>query len=400
MSAIDYIRHLARTIGPRGSTTRQETQAAQYAAEILIDAGFNPTIEPFTSARSAWHPYALFCAFVLVGELMFWFGGGWGAAGALGISLVALASVLLELAFRSNPLRWLLPKGLSQNTWVGIPPSDEVRERVVLLGHVDSHRTPLVFSSARWLRVFGLLVPGALVCSLALAVIFGIGTFAFTPALGWISLPFALVLLAVLGLTLQADLTPYTAGANDNASGAAVVLDLALRLKAQALAHTAVWVVLSGCEEVGCYGAAAFARGHEWELKQPAWIAVDSVGGAGAGTAYLTRETFLLASKSDPGLIELAERVATRLPELDAYAHEFRGAYTEGSIGAKHHFRVLTVVGQRRDGVLPHWHQPTDVIEHVDPGTVQRTELFLWELLQELDHEQTRTSQDQNRRDP
>jgi hypothetical protein len=213
-----------------------------------------------------------------------------------------------------------------------------------------------------------------------------------TPTLKWISVPCALVLLAVLGITLQADLTPYTAGANDNASGAAVVLDLAVRLKRQPLAHTAVWAVLSGCEEVGCYGAAAFARGHKGELGRPAWIALDSVGGAGAGPAYLTQENFLLTAKSDPELLELAERVATRLPELDAYAHRFKGAYTEGAIGSQHGFRVLTLVGHRRDGVLPEWHRPTDVMENVDPDTVERTELFLWELLQELDREAARSA--------
>jgi hypothetical protein len=387
MSAMDHIQHLSVRIGPRGSTTRQETEAAQYAANFLLAAGLNPTIEPFTSARSAWYPYALFCAVALAGELLFWFAGGWGAAGALALTVIALVSVLLELAFRTNPLRWLLPTALSQNTWVRILPSEEVRERVVLLGHLDSHRTPMAFSTDRWLKIFGLLVPGALVCSLILALIFGIGTFALTPTLKWISLPFALVLLAVLGVTLQADLTPYTAGANDNASGAAVVLDLALRLKAEPLAHTAVWAVLSGCEEVGCYGAAAFARGHQWELERPAWISVDSVGGSGAGPAYLTQETFLLTCKSDTQLLELAEGVAAQHPGLDAYAHGFKGAYTEGAIGAKHGFRVLTLVGHRRDGVLPEWHRPTDVIANVDPETVQRTELFLWELLQELDRE-------------
>jgi len=389
MSTMNHIRHLSQTIGPRGSTTKQETQAAQYAAKVLLDAGVNPTIEPFASARSAWYPYALFCGLVLLGELLFWFAGSRGAAGALVFALVALISVLLELTFRPNPLRWLLPTGLSQNTWVQIRPSDEVRQKVVLLGHLDSHRTPLVFSTDRWLKVFGLLLPVALGCAVVLAILFGIGTLAPTPALKWISVPFALVLLAVLGLTLQADLTPYTAGANDNASGAGVVLDLALRLNVQPLAHSSVWVVLSGCEEVGCYGADAFARGHKWELGDAAWIAVDSVGGRGASTAFLRQETFLLTTHSDPELRELAERVATNHPECDALAHSFKGAYTEGAIGAKHGLRVLTLVGHRRDGVLPEWHRRSDVMENVDPQAVERAELFLWELLQELDREAT-----------
>lgn len=122
MPGIDHIQHLSVRIGPRGPTTKQETQAAQYAAKVLIDGGFNPTIEPFISARSSWLPYVVFCALLLTGELLFWFAPQWGPAVALGIGIAALIAVLLELTFRPNPLRWLLPKGLSQNTWVGIPP--------------------------------------------------------------------------------------------------------------------------------------------------------------------------------------------------------------------------------------------------------------------------------------
>jgi hypothetical protein len=148
-----------------------------------------------------------------------------------------------------------------------------------------------------------------------------------------------------------------------------------------------VWVVLSGCEEVGCYGADAFAQTHRDELGHAAWITLDSVGGTGAGPAYLTRETFLLTTPSDPDLLALADQISARHPELDAYAHTFSGAYTEGAIGAKHGFRVLTLVSHRRDGVLPEWHRPTDVVENVDADVVERTETFLWELLQEIDRQ-------------
>ncbi len=46
---------------------------------------------------------------------------------------------------------------------------------------------------------------------------------------------------------------------------------------------------------------------------------------------------------------------------------------------------MLTLVGHRRDGVLPEWHRPTDVVENVDPDVVARTETFVWSLLQEID---------------
>jgi hypothetical protein len=35
--------------------------------------------------------------------------------------------------------------------------------------------------------------------------------------------------------------------------------------------------------------------------------------------------------------------------------------------------------------MLPEWHRPTDVVDNVDPDTVERTEKFVWKLLKEID---------------
>lgn len=387
MTAIDHVRYLAKTIGPRGSTTSQEAEAAQYAAQVLRDAGLEPVTETFTSARSAWHPYSLFSGLVLVSEFLFWIGQRWGAIAALALVVLVLVSVLLELAFRSNPLRWVLPKGSSQNVWVRLSPGGQVRQQVVLLGHLDTHRTPLAFSSDRWLKLYRSLVPVGLISTVLLIIIFAVGIAAY----GWLwrllSLPFCLIALGLFVLTVQADFTPFTAGANDNATGAGVVLSVAQRLRREPLTHTTVWTVLSGCEEVGCYGADAFARAHKDELGRPAWITLDSVGSSNAAPTYLTSERFLLTARSDPDLLALAQEVATGHPELDAHSRSFSGAYTEGSIGAKHGFRVLTLTSLPHSGLLTEWHRPTDVVENVDHGVVERTEKFLWEFLQEIDQQ-------------
>ncbi len=321
----------------------------------------------------------------MVGVLLFWIGGRWGAVTALVLAVLSITSILLELAFRPNPMRWLLPKGMSQNVWARIQPEREVREKVVLLGHLDSHRTPLAFSTVRWLKLFGSRVPVGLVSAVVLVLLFAIGI--ASPRWVWrvLALPFGLVILGIFALTLQADLTPFTAGANDNASGAGVVLSVAERLAREPLAHTAVWSALTGCEEVGRFGADALAQAHRHELGRAVWITLDTVGGRGTSPGYLTQETFLLTARSDPNLLALADQVAAEHPELDACSHNFSGSYTEGAIGAKHGFRVLTLLGESRDKVLPEWHRPTDVIERVEPGAVERTERFLWALLQEID---------------
>ncbi|MGD2271027.1 MAG: M28 family peptidase [Desulfobacterales bacterium] len=386
MRTMDHVRHLAETIGPRGSTTTQEQEAARYAELSLRSVGLEPTTEHFNSARSGWYPYALFSGLLLVSEIIFLFGGQWGAITAAVVTLFSLVAVLLELAFRPNPLRWLLPKGRSQNVWVRIAPKTSTTERVVLLGHLDTHRTPLVFSTDKLVKLFKILIPFGLASSVFLLLIFTVHIFMATWFWQLLTLPFVIAIAGIFILTLQADRTPYTAGANDNASGAGIALSIAERLNKEPLINTAVWVVLSGCEEVGCYGAEAFVRTHAPELGDTAWITLDSLGGAGGRPCYLTREKFLLTAKSDPQLITLAREVAAQHKTLNAHAyHGFSGAYTEGSIGGKYRLRVLSVTALTPDGKLKEWHRTTDVVENLDPDLVARCELFLWELLKAID---------------
>src|SRR3990170_8079414 len=54
-----HIDYLARVIGPRGSCTAGEAEAARYAHEQFKRAGLEPPGGRFPSASSARHPFAL-----------------------------------------------------------------------------------------------------------------------------------------------------------------------------------------------------------------------------------------------------------------------------------------------------------------------------------------------------
>jgi hypothetical protein len=386
MQIMNHVRCLAETIGPRGSTLPSEKRAAEYAEGVIREAGLEPVEEVFRSGRSTYHPFALFSGLVLLSVALFWWGGRWGAAAAALLTGTSLVSVLLELAFRPNPFRWVLPKGRSQNIWSRVEPKQEAKENVVLIGHLDTHRTPLLFAE-RWVRILGNLVPTAMGACILLMALFITRIFLTSPLLNYIAVPLTAVMLGLFLLMMQADFTPYAPGANDNATGVAVILETAKKLRLEPLEHTRVWILASGCEEVGCYGAGAFAARHESELDRPVWLSIDSVGGRGAGVAYLTEETFLLTTRSDPRLIEYADEIARANPMLNAYPHVYKGAYTEGAIGGKHGFRVLSFVSYRRDGVLPEWHRPTDTTANIDPEVVQNTFQFILKLLRKIDAE-------------
>ena len=387
------MRHLAETIGPRGSTMPGEVLAAEYARAQLERLQLTAHVERFQSGRSAWLPVSLFWILVLASSGLFWFVPGWGTPTAFALTGLALVSILLEMSFRTNPIRWVLPKGPSQNVWARIDAKEDVRDDVVLVAHLDTHRTPLVFSSDRWVRLFERLVPIGMACAVLSLLCFGLSMAVNWPVLRLVAIAPAVLAAGILLLTLQADTTPYTPGANDNASGIGVALRLAERLSADPLPHTAVWVLFTGCEEVGCGGAEAFLRAHRRDVGRAAWISVDTVGSADAVPVYLTSETFVGTTKSDPELVRMAEEIRDRCPELGAYPITMKGAYTDSAIGAKHGLRVLTFESRRPDGTLGEWHRPTDVVANVSEDCMEKTESFLTELLGDLDAAATESSE-------
>jgi hypothetical protein len=147
--------------------------------------------------------------------------------------------------------------------------------------------------------------------------------------------------------------------------------------------------MLSGCEEVGCYGAEAFAISHKHDISGAIWLTIDTVGGQGTSLTYLTKETFLLTTHSSKWLVNLADDIARDKPELNVRRHQFAGAFTEGTIGGKHGLSVLTLIAVRPDGSVPDWHRPADVFENIDESAVARCETFVRELLQRIDTKRT-----------
>jgi hypothetical protein len=383
--ALEHVRHLSVDIGPRGSTTTAEAAAAAYAWGVLDKLGLSPRMQRFTSGTSQWRPFALAITLTLLAVAVYPLAGRATAILATVLAATTLLSAYLELNFTTNPVRWLLPKRPSQNVWTVIPAAGNPAQRLVLVGHLDTHRTPFVFRSPLHLKVFQVLVIAAFASMAALVLLYIAGSILQDHIIYLISLAPAIVLILDLIMTVQPDMTPYTPGANDNASGAAIVLTLAERLKDEPLANTEVWAINSGCEEVGCYGAIAFLRDHREELKDAHFIVLDSVAGPGSGPCYITREGMTKPYRSDPALVALADQIAADRPELGAYSSVMPLGFTEGAIGIKNGLPSLTFVNLRPDTVLPHWHRPDDVFENVDADVLARTQAFVWELLQRID---------------
>lgn len=384
-TALKHIEHLSAAIGPRGTATEKEREAHQYVERTLAELGYDPKRDDVPVPVSAYQPFILALVLMLVAVFLFYAAGGAGALAAAILGAVVTASTLMELTLKDNPLRWFLPVAPSQNTYALAAPDGEARKKIVVVAHVDTHRTPLIWATPGWFAAYRVLSTLGIIALPAGTILFITGIFVTSDLLRQVALGLAVVNALLLAVVLQAEFTKYSPGANDNASGVGVLLALAARLKREPLAQAEVWLLADTAEETGAFGLRDFVRRHKEELEGATFLVVDNVAGKDTGPCYLRSETFLLPLRYPGDLLDLAGRVAADHPELGAYTWAMQGAYTDAAIALKAGFKALTMLGYTKHGWIPDWHRPTDKFDRVDGGAVARTEQFMWEVMRQLD---------------
>lgn len=382
---MNHIHVLAEEIGPRGSTREGERRGHEYCRATLSGLGLEARWEPFRSAKSVFHPFLIVSVIMLLTFVLYPLAGQTSATVSALIALATLISALLELSLRDNPLRRIVPKGNSQNVFTVIPPSGEKRQDLVLIGHVDSQYTPLIFRSLRWLAIYKIFATSALISFGGMVLIYLVGIFtqlSWIWPVSWIGAVFAVLLLA---LCLQAVSTPFTHGANDNATAAGMILTLAEHFHQMPLKNTRLWLVCTGSEEALHDGAIDFFRKYKSELLHPKAVVLESLGCA--GPSWSVSEGIVLPILPAPSLVDLAEKVAKAHPELDGYPSRVSGGVTEMSDALRAGVPAMTLIGLTRENVLPYWHQTVDTVDKINPEVLERNYAFAWHYIQALDEQ-------------
>jgi hypothetical protein len=380
---LGHIEALAAGIGPRGPTREGERRGAEHAKAAFQAAGLSPVWETFRSARSIFHPHLAGSLLMLAAFALFPVAGRISAAAAAALSVLVIASELLELGMRGNPLRALIPQGQSQNVFAVIPPRGVHERDLVLVGHVDTQRTPIFFRTPRWVKVYDRFTTVAFAGFLWQAVDFILAAI-FSWTWAWpAALPGAASAALLAAMCIEAESTPFTAGANDNASAVGIVLTLAGHLARTRLDRTRVLAVVTGCEEVQHYGMADFYRRHRAELKDPRAVVFEMLGCA--GPSWLEREGIIVPFRSDPALIRMLERLAAENPSLGAYPSKISGGNTEMADALRARVPAVTIGGVTRDGILPNWHQRQDTVDKMNRDVMTRTWEMTMALIREID---------------
>jgi hypothetical protein len=386
---MEYIRFLSQKIGGRGSCTLQERKAGDYVADQLRALGIgNVRTETFQAIPSTYSTFALSFAAAFTGSLLLLFLGG---RDMLTLSAIlnglGVWGMLAETEFAPSWTRWVLPHQPSLNVSGWIAPAGIVRQRVVLCAHLDTHRTPIFYSSKRWHALFGALVGLTFLSMAAGAVIYSCAALLGWGGLRWVSLGLIPLQLFALAMCLHAEFTPFSPGANDDASGVAAALTLARKLTKSPLQGTEVHLLFTGCEEVGARGMAAYLNQHARELgPETLYIVLDEVG-LGA-LKYLTKDGLLLKHPTHPRALQAAREAAQALPELKI--QEGPGiAYTDALQATRRGLIALTVctVPEAGSGVESHWHRMSDTLENVRLSDIENCLSFVWTLLQQCDQQ-------------
>ncbi|MGE5249414.1 MAG: M28 family metallopeptidase [Bacteroidota bacterium] len=378
-----HVRALAVDIGPRGSTREGERKGAEYAQEQFRKLGLEPVWETFQSARSIFLPHLIGSAGMLAAFIIYPLGGKITAAVAALLSILVLVSELQELGLRDNLYRRIIPKGGSQNVYAVLPPSGEHKRDLILVGHLDSQRTPFIFRSPAHVKAYGNLTTVIFIAFIAQAALYTLSIFAAWPWVWYATIPAAVCALLLAAICIEADSTPFTAGANDNATGTGLVLAFAEHFAGHPLRHTRIWAVCTGCEEVQHYGMTDFYKRHRGELKNPAAVVFEMLGCA--GPSWLAREGIIVPFRPDARLARMVQGLADEHPEWCAYPARVNGGNTEMADAVRFNVPAITLMGMSPDGVAPYWHQRADTFDKLDPDVMERSWALTAALLHRID---------------
>jgi hypothetical protein len=359
--------------GHRGSATPNEHKAAEYLAGQLRQSGIEPTIEEFRGARSMASRFLVHVLLAAIASLVL----VWTPIVTIVLAAAALVSLVWE---QTKCVVWLsrpVTVHRSHNVCGRIPPAGPARHRILLSAHYDTQPSGFVWTINRPLMEWGfhsplylkspmLPVAGLMAGQIALAVArLALGPI---PLLTYLNDAVLVVYALLAMLFIQWAFGRPVPGAADNASGVAAVLELAEEwLRDPAADDVELAVLLTGCEECGLLGAAAWADRHRQEIASlpTLFLNIDAIGFG--PPRFLGAEVPAAGPplRFDPEMVALCAAAAAEAGRIDAGPHAIPGP-SDGLAFLARGIRGVTIVGFRDGGVLPHYHTFQDTSQNMD----------------------------------
>jgi len=368
MAVLDHWRFVC-DLGPRPAGTPAESAAAAALRGRLATLGLRVREEEFAAPGSYSWELLVICALLLAGL------GLAGSAPVAGLALCAVGAWLFHRHFNllPSPASRLFARRASRNIIgeVGAPGG----RPVVVMAHYDTATPSLLFSpgQVKNFRRSYLLGAAVVLSAPLLAIAAPLGSVVTVLRILWVG-----VLLFNVATLIHRELAfRPVVGANDNASGVGVALEVAERFAREPLPGLRLLVALTGAEETGAWGARHLAAGTLAALDQPLVLNVDNVG---AGRLRVLDAEGMLGLIAYPAGVVEAALAAAGQERAEGYPLAFTDALPVARAGHP----CATLLAMTAAGVIPNWHWPSDTPENVEPSALERAAEVAWGTLRRL----------------
>ncbi len=233
--AAEHLHHLATVIGPRPATTDAEAEAADYIESVFREHSVAVERQEFDAPRTYAWAFALYHLLTIAAAVA----SGWTFLlwPALAVATLTAFLMWMDLDTRFGLSAWLPPKGPSQNVIARHTPKTRRGERptrVIIVAHYDTAKASLAFAPSmvkNFSVTFGLMKA----CTFAVPALVLLAALPFTagwqPWLWYVTIAASAYLAVPLVINAHRELAmPAVDGANDNASGVAVMLGVLERI--------------------------------------------------------------------------------------------------------------------------------------------------------------------------
>ncbi|REE95288.1 M28 family metallopeptidase [Thermomonospora umbrina] len=355
----------------RAPCSAGEREAAHLIAHRLRMLGCEAAVEE----EPAFDSYALpVGALAVLGAVAGAVGGRSRALGALGggAAAVGLAD---EISYGRQLARRVVSRRRTACNVVAESGDRGARRTLVVMAHHDAAPSGAIFDQTleRWfVRRFPGVVermtenPPLWWAALAGPALAGLGS-----ATGSAGLRRTGAVMSAVTAAAMADIGSRrpVPGANDNLSGVAVLIALAEAFRARPVEGLRVILFSAGAEEALQEGARGFARRHFPRLpRERTWfLNLDTVGSG--NLVMLDAEGPLRMEPYHAAFGDLVARCAKEQGVPLRRGLRSRNS-TDGVVPNRHGYPTACVVSVDDDKLLPHYHLPTDLPEHVDYGCV------------------------------
>lgn len=378
----------------RASSSPNELKAAQHINQLMRNLGLVASMDEFKSQkRMTWELVTILVFFLIeVGLFLS------QPIASLVFGMIGLVLFWGYFTTTFRPLGPLFKYAKSHNV-VGKLMRPDATFKIIFTAHYDTARSgpmwnPKTVSNFRFNFLSGFFLLIALQIIVALKI-FAIEHIALNLLLyfGGIHVIVQIFLLIYAGFKGE-----LVQGASDNASGVAVMMNLAAELKDTLHPNIEFWFVATGSEEVGANGMTEFMKmyGEDFEPNNTYFINFDNIGSG--NLHYYTGEGMLQFFRFSKDLVAAAKKASQKKEFKSVTPAKYTLAYTDAIIPASRGWDSILFLATDNKGHIPNWHWPTDTMENIDFAVPRLASDFTREMLRQLDtiFEQKRKEDEQN----